>query len=128
VQKLFQNWSKNVHVGIWVAAILFSAMHMQFYGFLPRMVLGAGLGYMLAWSGSIWLSIIGHFINNAGAVIFIYLFQQGYTSIDPDKIGTESDFTSVSLSVLITVLLLIFIRRRLISRSERTDLREGFGS
>jgi membrane protease YdiL (CAAX protease family) len=102
VQKLFHQWSKNMHVAVWTSAILFSAIHMQFYGFLPRMILGAMLGYMLVWSGNLWLPIAGHFINNAGAVIFVYLFQNGYSTLDPDKIGTSNDFTSVALSLVIT--------------------------
>jgi uncharacterized protein len=112
VQKLFHQLAKNIHVGVWVAAILFSAMHMQFYGFLPRMVLGVMLGYMLVWSGNLWLPILGHFVNNAGAVIFIYLFQHGYSSIDPDKIGTESDFASVAFSIVVTAGLLIMLYKR----------------
>jgi membrane protease YdiL (CAAX protease family) len=111
-QKLFIQLSKNIHLGVWIAAILFSAMHMQFYGFLPRMVLGAMLGYMAAWSGNLWLPIIGHFINNAGAVIFIYLFQNGYSSLDPDKIGTESDFVSVAISLIVTSLLFWMLYKR----------------
>ena len=54
---------------IWTAAILFSAFHLQFYGFFPRMLLGAYFGYLLYWSHSIWLPIFAHFINNAIAVI-----------------------------------------------------------
>ncbi len=112
VQKLFYQLTKNIHAGVIIAAILFSAMHMQFYGFIPRMVLGMILGYMLIWSGSLWLPIVGHFVNNAGAVIFYYLFQQGYSSVDPDKIGTESDFGSVALSLVLTTALLVVLYRR----------------
>ena len=54
---------------IWIAAILFSAFHLQFYGFLPRMILGAYFGYLLYWSKSIWIPVFAHFVNNAFAVI-----------------------------------------------------------
>jgi membrane protease YdiL (CAAX protease family) len=118
VQKLFVQLAKNVHVGVWLSAILFSAIHMQFYGFLPRMVLGLMLGYMLVWSGSLWLPIIGHFINNAGAVLFMYLFQHGYTDMDPDKIGTQNDFAGVAISIVLTVLLFVILHRRNRNRSE----------
>lgn len=112
VQKLFQQWSKNTHVAIWSSAFIFSAMHMQFYGFIPRMALGGMLGYMLAWSGSLWFPILGHFVNNAGAVVFMYLFQRGITDIDPDKIGTESDYAGVVFSLAVTVVLLFALYNR----------------
>jgi membrane protease YdiL (CAAX protease family) len=112
VQKLFHQWTRNAHIAIWLTAILFSAMHMQFYGFLPRMILGVMLGYMLVWSGSLWLPILAHFINNAGAVIFTYMFQHGYTNLDPDKVGTENDFISVLGSIVITFLLFSMLYKK----------------
>jgi membrane protease YdiL (CAAX protease family) len=59
----------NPHIAIWIVAIIFSAIHFQFYGFFPRTLLGALLGYLLYWSHSIWPSIFAHFINNAIAVV-----------------------------------------------------------
>ncbi|MFP4619912.1 MAG: CPBP family intramembrane glutamic endopeptidase [Bacteroidales bacterium] len=73
LQKLFALWSRNIHWGILIAAILFSAMHIQFYGFLPRLALGLLFGYLFFWSGSIWLPILGHFVNNASAVVYYYI-------------------------------------------------------
>jgi len=73
LQKLFAAWTRNIHLGILIAAVLFSAMHVQFYGFLPRMALGILFGYLFFWSGSIWLPILGHFVNNGSAVIFYYI-------------------------------------------------------
>ena len=112
VQRIFTTWSKNIHVGIWVAAFLFSAMHMQFYGFIPRFLLGAILGYLFAWSGNLWLPITAHFVNNAGAVIFTYLYQHGKTTIDPDAIGAQSDFGSVAMSLALGAALLYVIWKR----------------
>lgn len=105
VQKIFSQWSKNVHIGIWSAAFLFSAMHMQFYGFLPRMMLGGLLGYLYVWSGSLWLPITAHFVNNAGAVLMSYFFQRGDLKLDPDKIGAENDYVSVAISLLLGAIL-----------------------
>jgi membrane protease YdiL (CAAX protease family) len=64
---------KWVHLAIWCTAILFSAIHMQFYGFLPRMLMGALFGYALVWTGSMWIPILMHFTNNAMAVILYFL-------------------------------------------------------
>lgn len=69
LQRILSRFHAKPHVVIWTAAILFSAFHLQFYGFFPRMLLGAYFGYLLLWSRSIWLPIFAHFINNAIAVI-----------------------------------------------------------
>lgn len=122
VQKIFHQWSRNAHVAVWTTAILFSAMHMQFYGFLPRMLLGAMLGYMLVWSGSLWLPMLAHFINNAAAVVFTYLFQHGLTSINPDDVGTGSDFVGVGASLALTVLLFVILYRRERTISQLVDI------
>ena len=69
LQPILVRATGNIHVGIWVSAALFSAIHMQFFGFVPRMLLGAGFGYLVVYSGSLWPAILGHFVNNAGVVI-----------------------------------------------------------
>ena len=68
LQPLLVRSSKRMHLGIWLGAAVFSAIHMQFHGFLPRMVIGAGLGYIVVWSGSIWPAMVAHFINNGSTV------------------------------------------------------------
>jgi len=68
-QPLFTRGTGRLHLGIWLGAAVFSAIHMQFHGFLPRMFIGAGLGYIVVWSGSIWPAITGHFVNNMGTVV-----------------------------------------------------------
>ncbi|HEY4799303.1 MAG TPA: CPBP family intramembrane glutamic endopeptidase, partial [Bacteroidia bacterium] len=77
IQTIFIEWMKNKHVAIIVTSILFSALHAQFYGFLPRMLLGVVLGYLYLWSGSLWLSMLFHFLNNGIAVLFSYLIGKG---------------------------------------------------
>lgn len=69
IQRIIEKWTSNHHVVIWLAAIVFSAIHMQFYGFIPRMLLGAYFGYLLYWSKSMWLPIFAHFAHNAIAVV-----------------------------------------------------------
>jgi len=72
LQQSFSKWLSNPHVAIIVTAVLFSAIHLHFQGFLPRFILGVLLGYLFYWSGSLWLPILAHFANNAQAVIFSY--------------------------------------------------------
>lgn len=71
LQRIISKWTNNIHMVIWITAILFSAFHLQFYGFIPRMVLGAYFGYLLLWSKNIWLPVCAHFFNNAISVTFM---------------------------------------------------------
>lgn len=84
LQTIFVRWTKNTHAAIWITAILFSAFHMQFFGFLPRLMLGVLFGYFVAWSGSVWTSVWAHFINNGTAVVATYLFRNKTIKINPD--------------------------------------------
>lgn len=68
-QRIIERWTNNPHLVIWGAAFVFSAIHLQFYGFIPRMLLGAYFGYLLYWTKSLWVPIFAHFVNNASAVI-----------------------------------------------------------
>lgn len=74
LQNIFGRWIANPHVIIWIVAIIFSAIHLQFFGFVPRMLLGAFFGYLYLWSKNILLPIFGHFINNAGATIMAFYY------------------------------------------------------
>ena len=113
LQNIFIRMTRNFHGGIWVTAFLFSAIHMQFFGFLPRMVLGAVFGYLVFYSGSLWLAVLCHFINNAVAVTSMLAAQKGY-----GQLGKLSDFTNVSPEVqlflaLISLVGTLWILRRI---------------
>ena len=82
LQRNFIHWTKNQHVGIWLAAALFSAIHIQFLGFFPRMLLGALFGYLYVWSGNLWVAILAHFVNNGFTVLLVYLYQRKMTTVD----------------------------------------------
>ena len=71
VQRIIERSTSNPHLAIWGAAILFSAIHMQFFSFLPRMFLGAYLGYLLLWTRTLWVPIIVHAANNMILVIIM---------------------------------------------------------
>ena len=85
LQPAIQKLSGNPHVAIWVSAFLFSALHMQFFGFVPRMLLGGLFGYLMYWSNNLWIPIVAHFVNNGLSVLMIYLHQQGMVSFDVDS-------------------------------------------
>lgn len=101
-QALFKG-VKNVHVAVFLSAFIFSFIHFQFYGFLPRMFLGLILGYLFYYSGSIWTSILMHFINNGTAVVIAFLNYKGYTSIDVEHFGSTSSIVLMLVSLAITV-------------------------
>lgn len=107
VQQTLTKNSKNPHIGIWTAAIIFSAIHFQFYGFLPRMLLGAYFGYLYYWSKNIWLPIVAHFLNNGLAVLAAYYLGQTSYEKDLETVGTLDNyfwFSLVSLILFSTVL------------------------
>jgi len=72
IQQLFSKWFSNKHVAIVITAFIFSAIHFQFFGFIPRFLLGIYLGYLFVWGRSLWLPIIAHFMHNAISLIFDY--------------------------------------------------------
>ena len=111
LQRLFQGSNvsdfhtvKVPHIAIWVTAILFSAIHMQFYGFLPRMLMGALFGYMLVWTGSLWVPILMHFTNNAMAVILYFVATRaGWDMEKVDAIGTGNTLWIGVVSIVLTI-------------------------
>jgi membrane protease YdiL (CAAX protease family) len=82
LQKLIQRMTGSAHSAIWITAVLFSALHLQFFGFLPRMLLGVLFGYLLEWTGTLWLPILAHFVNNAAGVIIFYITGKG---LEPEQ-------------------------------------------
>ena len=114
----FTNQKSQIHIAVWVTAIVFSAIHMQFYGFIPRMLMGAMFGYVFLWTGSLWIPILMHFTNNCIAVIAYYLTSNSQEPIVnsqqniADTIGAGDTWWLGVISILITSLgLLIFYRR-----------------
>jgi len=85
------NKSMSIHMSIVLSAFIFSAIHLQFLGFFPRFFLGIILGYVFYWSGSLWASILLHFLNNAMAVTTYFLVARGLINADPDTMGTITD-------------------------------------
>jgi uncharacterized protein len=88
IQRKLLVMSRNPHTAIWLAAILFSAIHFQFYGFLPRMLLGALFGYFYYWTGNIWVPIICHIFNNATALLMVDLVNKKVISEELEKMDT----------------------------------------
>lgn len=88
LQGILMRDNRSAHAAIWVAAFIFSAFHFQFYGFIPRMLLGAFFGYLVWWSGSLWLAVIVHALNNSVVV---------YSKWNADRLGTEDPISHIGL-------------------------------
>ena len=112
VLRIFTDLTKNIHWGVIIAAIIFSIFHFQFYGFLPRMVLGVMFGYIFVWSGSLWTPIVLHFLFNGMTVVASYLYNLGTISTDPDSLGTLSNLILVSASFLISIAFMFLFYQR----------------
>jgi len=107
LQRIFAEWFRNVHIAILVTAVLFSTFHFQFLGFIPRFVLGVIFGYLLVWTGTIWVPVIAHFVNNAVAVVFYFLFNKGLIQNDLEYVGTSQETLFMAgISLLVVVLIL----------------------
>lgn len=111
IQRILSDLTRNIHWGIWLSAALFSALHLQFFGFIPRMVLGAMFGYLLVWSGSLWLPILAHFLNNAMAVIALYLIDKGSISPAVEEFGNGPEYWYYALPSLFFGILVMWTIR-----------------
>jgi len=91
LQTIFGRIFRNPHAIIWAVAILFSAVHLQFYGFITRMLLGAWLGYLTYFTKTIWIPVLAHFTNNFLTVGIYYLFRSAPDEMQKiDVIGSGS--------------------------------------
>ena len=103
--------NRNKYVAIWVVAIIFSLIHFQMYGFLPRMLLGALLGYLLVWSGSLWLPILVHFINNASIVLISYFGKENGTLDTLENLGKAETWGYGIASAVVSAVIILWIVR-----------------
>lgn len=83
LQQILCSWMRSKHVAIWITAVVFSLAHGDVYGFVPRLLLGALLGYLFYYSGSMVVNICAHFFNNAIIVVLYYLYHRGDLAVSP---------------------------------------------
>ena len=94
---------RTPHLAIWLTAVIFSAIHMQFYGFIPRMLMGALFGYVFVWTGSLWVPMVMHFTNNGVAILSYYFLDKlGDTEKSwADTIGAGSTWWLGLISLIV---------------------------
>lgn len=101
IQNLFHKTLGNPHLAIWISAFIFGAIHIQFYGMVPRMLLGALFGYLYLYSGNLSIAMFAHFVNNALAVIMVYAYRQGSIEIDPSDASAVPDWYVIAVFAII---------------------------
>jgi uncharacterized protein len=104
LQNKIYSLAKNIHMAIWVASFIFSAVHFQFYGFVPRLLLGVLFGYLYHWSGNLYIPTLAHFINNAFTLLLMYMHQQKIIAID-----IETGYAPPEMAVFSFLLVCLFM-------------------
>ena len=116
IQKNINLISKNHHLAIWLSALIFSAIHMQFYGFFPRLLMGALFGYLFYWSGSIFYAVAAHAFNNFFSLTIWYSTQLGFFG-EEYKLGVNDPpdlpIIVILLSLSLFLIVLYFVRQKL---------------
>lgn len=110
----------NHHIAIWTTAAIFSAVHFQFFGFWPRLILGALFGYLYYSSGSLWVNSFAHAFNNWVVVISAWLVNRGLIADDIELLGVKGPVAWLWLagSLIATLVFICFFWKRLLSPKE----------
>jgi membrane protease YdiL (CAAX protease family) len=73
----------GVHGGVAAAALAFAVMHVDPWHVVPLFLIGLYLGYLLVWTGSLWIPAAAHFLNNAASLCVVYFLpDSAVASID----------------------------------------------
>ena len=118
LQKHLVGSMNNKHVAILLTAFIFSAIHLQFSGLLPRFILGAVLGYLFYFTGSLWISIVAHATNNALVVSIAYFSDINATEI-PD-IGTFANIWWI-VAIVVGLGIAVFVGYWLFRKTKQID-------
>ena len=110
IQRQLQHYGINAHVAIWFSAIFFSLFHLQFYGFVPRMLLGALFGYLFYWSDNLRLAMLAHFVNNGFTLTLLYLYQLESIEFNVEEPQSPSWFISLGAAAVCVFLLRVFYK------------------
>ncbi len=112
IQNLLIKAFSNAHLGIWISGFAFAAIHMQFYGLAPRMMLGVVFGYLYHWSGNLSVAMVAHFINNGLALFFLYLGTLGTIEITPEQMESSAPWPMVLVFAVVCVISLRVFHRK----------------
>lgn len=119
MQPLLHRVFGNAHVAVWMTAFVFSVMHFEFFGFIPRLLMGVFLGYLVCWSGSLWLSILAHALNNSLVVIVMWTERFTGDTVGFAKLGEGTSLSDWTYFVVSAALLVVLISRIRVRRDVR---------
>ena len=112
LQKILFSRPMNAHIAIWITAIVFSALHFQFFGFIPRILLGAFFGYLAYWSGSLWTAIFAHALNNSTVIIAHAINSKYGFNLDKLGITPSGEFPWLAIaSLIVTTAIILFYKK-----------------
>ena len=128
IQRLLITKNYNPHVVIWCVAALFSAIHFQFLGFLPRMLLGGVFGYIYWWSGSMTFPMVAHVLNNGFTLLMMHSLRISTLGTpDYDELDQSNFLTIVLLTAVFALVLFMFrkicVTHQIEPMDEANDLR-----
>jgi uncharacterized protein len=124
IQRQIHRWSGNAHVAVWAAALIFAAIHVQFFGFIPRALLGALFGYLYLWSGNLIVPIVAHFVNNGFTVLLLYLQQTKAIEFDVESTEPMPIYTII-MSLVFSIAVLYYLYQRFRQVPARTEVVAG---
>lgn len=125
LQRFFMHSYIGPVISIWISAFIFSFMHFQFFGFFPRLLLGAWFGYLLWWTGSLHASIIAHVLNNSVVVLGSWLVEKNIITVDTLEAGVvKSGFPTPFIISFILIILFIIWGRKFFFRPIGTGEKE----
>ena len=116
LQKNLNLLLKNAHIAILLSSLLFSAFHLQFYGFFPRFFLGVFFGYLFYWSGSLMYPVIAHALNNFLSLTVFYAASSGLFGEDIDvsvNSSPEIPLALIAFSIIIFIFLVVILKEKL---------------
>lgn len=108
LQNIFSRSGAKNWIAVWGAAFIFSAMHFQFFGFIPRLLMGAFFGYLFIWSGNLWPSVFAHFLNNSIVVVSSWMAERDIFS-DMDRLGVSAEGAVPYAAITSCIATILFI-------------------
>jgi len=120
--ELLRIWNKK-HFAVWVTGFIFSFIHFQFFGFIPRMLLGVLFGYCYLWTKSLWVPIAMHFLNNALTLLVSAFFK--------DSILNESQQTHTVFDIrffiayIVAQVIFLVLYYQFIRQQQRKESKHG---
>jgi membrane protease YdiL (CAAX protease family) len=121
VQRAFMRMFNNPHIAIWITAIIFSGIHMQFFGFFPRLFLGALFGYIYVWTKSLWYTMFAHFLNNGYAVCVALYLQKHNMPLNAADDSSNFHWYGYLLSFIFTALLIFYLKNYTSENGKQLD-------